>query len=92
MFMENGWKPNAHMPPHHPGSLAKDLEQLLEAWHKGPAAVKGAKWVIPPAAGKESQVVGEDYPYKALFKATSWDKKPMAPAKSGKQKPLPGVE
>jgi len=67
MFMENGWKPNTHMPPHDPGSLSKDLEQLMEAWKKGPAAVKGAKWIIPPAAGKESQVVGEDYPNKAKF-------------------------
>ena len=67
MFMENGWKPNKHMPPHDPGSLKKDLDQLLEVWRKGPATVKGAKWIIPPAAGKESQVVGEDYPNKARF-------------------------
>lgn len=67
MFKENGWDPNKHMPPHDPGSMSKDLEQLLEAWHKGPAAVKGAKWVIPPAAGDESKVVGEGYQHKAKF-------------------------
>lgn len=67
MFMENGWKPNTHMPPNDPGSLAKDLEQLMEAWEKGPAFVKGAKWIIPPAAGNGSQVVGDDYPNKARF-------------------------
>ena len=67
MFMENGWKPNKHMPPDDPGSLANDLAQLLEVWRNGPSTVKGAKWVIPPAAGKASQVAGEDYPNKARF-------------------------
>ena len=67
MFMENGWKPNDHMPPHAPGSLTKDLEQLLEAWRKGPAAVIGASWVVPPAADKDRHVVGEEYPNKASF-------------------------
>lgn len=67
MFMENGWNPNSHMPPNAPGSLAQELEQLLEAWKKGPASVKGASWIIPPAAGKPSQAVGDDYPHKAGF-------------------------
>lgn len=67
MFMDNGWKPNDHMPPNDPGSLANDLEQLLEAWRKGPTGVKGSKWIIPPASGKESQGVGDDYPNKAKF-------------------------
>lgn len=67
MFMENGWHPNKHMPPKDPGSMASDLEQLLEAWSKGPAAVKGAHWIIPPAAGRPAQTVGEDYPNKASF-------------------------
>ncbi len=48
-----------------------DLEQLLEAWRQGPAGVKGGKWIIPPAGGKERQVVGDDYPNKALFSAPS---------------------
>lgn len=67
MFMENGWTPNKHMPPDNPGSLANDLEQLMEAWRKGPSAVKGASWVIPPAAGQEGRTVGDDYPNKAHF-------------------------
>lgn len=69
MFTSNGWDPNKHMPPHDPGSLAKDFEQLLEAWQKGPTFVKGAHWVIPPAKGIERQVVGEDYPNKEPFNA-----------------------
>lgn len=76
MFMENGWKPNKHMPPHDPGSLAKDLEQLLTAWKDGPDRVKGAKWVIPPARGEEGKVVGDDYPNKAHFNRPPGDKKP----------------
>lgn len=69
MFMSNGWKPNEHMPPEDPGSLSEDLEQLLQAWLKGPESVPGATWVIPPAAGQPRQVVGEDYPHKAKFNA-----------------------
>lgn len=67
MFMDNGWKPNEHMPPNDPGSLTSDLAQLLEAWRNGPESVPGATWVIPPAAGQPRQVVGEEYPQKAPF-------------------------
>ncbi len=67
MFMENGWNPNQHMPPRDPGSLKEDLEQLLQAWRNGPSTVPGAKWVLPPAADKGLQVVGDDYPHKANF-------------------------
>ncbi len=69
MFMANGWEPNKHMPPQDPGSLKEDFEQLLEAWQKGPASVNGAQWIIPPANGKSSQVVGEDYPNQEVFNA-----------------------
>ena len=67
MFVENGWQPNKHMPPRDPGSLAGDLEQLLKAWRDGPGSVSGASWVIPPASGRKRQVVGDEYPHKALF-------------------------
>ena len=67
MFMDNGWQPNKHMPPDDPGSLAEDFKQLMDAWQKGPAAVKGASWVVPPGAGKQRQFVGDDYPHKAKF-------------------------
>ena len=75
MFMENGWKPNDHMPPQTPGSLAKDLEQLFEAWNKGPASVTGASWITPPTADKGIETVGEDYPTKARFNEPSRSKK-----------------
>lgn len=65
--MENGWKPNSHMPPQNPGSMARDFDQLMEAWNKGPASVPGASWIIPPAQGKPSRTVGNDDPNKALF-------------------------
>ncbi len=67
LFVQNGWDPNQHMPPHDPGSLAKDLRVLLDVWKKGPENVPSAQWIIPPARGKGRQVVGEDYPYKASF-------------------------
>lgn len=67
MFMENGWKPNEHMPPKDPGSLAEDLEQLLKAWRDGTSSVAGAKWILPPARGANMQEVGDDYPFQAPF-------------------------
>jgi hypothetical protein len=67
MFMDNGWQPNHHMPPKDPGSLAADLEQLLQAWREGPSRVAGATWVLPPARGKGAEPVGDDYPYAAAF-------------------------
>jgi hypothetical protein len=67
MFMENGWDPNAHMPPKNPGSLAADVAQLLKAWKEGPASVEGTTWVVPPARGNPAQTVGDDYPHKASF-------------------------
>ena len=70
LFMKNGWDPNQHMPPHDPGSLAEDLRALLDAWQKRPEKVEGAEWIIPPARGKDRQVVGDDYPYQAAFNRT----------------------
>ena len=67
VFMKNGWDPNEHMPPHDPGSLADDLQKLLDAWWKGPGNTPGAEWIIPPARGKGRQVVGDDYKYRAAF-------------------------
>ena len=67
MFMENGWDPNAHMPPNDPGRLAADATQLIKVLRKGPASVEGATWVVPPARGNLAQMVGDDYPHKAPF-------------------------
>ena len=67
MFMENGWDPNAHMPPNDPGSLAADAAQLIKVLREGPASVEGATWVVPPARGNPAQTVGDDYPHKAPF-------------------------
>tara|TARA_B100000029_G_scaffold516090_1_gene626825 strand:+ start:175 stop:1581 length:1407 start_codon:yes stop_codon:yes gene_type:complete len=70
LFSGSGWDPNQHMPPHDPGSLAEDYRELLFAWRRGPEAVAGAEWMIPPARGQPGQVVGEDYPYQAAFNRT----------------------
>ncbi len=67
MFMENGWDPNAHMPPKDPGSLAVDAAQLLKVLREGPASVEGARWVVPPAKGRPAATVGDDYPHQAQF-------------------------
>lgn len=67
MFMRNGWKPNEHMPPHDPGSLAKELDELLAAWEQGPEQTANAEWIIPPSQGKPRRVVDSDYPYQSHF-------------------------
>lgn len=67
IFMQNGWDPNAHMPPNDPGSLRDDLQEFLDAWKTGPEEVEGADWIIPPARGVASRVVGDDYPFRAHF-------------------------
>jgi hypothetical protein len=51
------------MPPKNPGSMAADLEQLLLVGENGIGAVKGAKWILPPAKGEAATQVGDDYPY-----------------------------
>ena len=37
------WDPNEHMPPHAPGSLAADHEDLVACWENGP------EWRVAPA-------------------------------------------
>jgi hypothetical protein len=43
--------------------MAADLEQLLLVGENGIGAVKGAKWILPPAKGEAATQVGDDYPY-----------------------------
>jgi hypothetical protein len=47
--------------------MAADLEQLLLVGENGIGAVKGAKWILPPAKGEAATQVGDDYPYMASF-------------------------
>ena len=80
-FMGDHWHPNNHMPPRDPGSLADDFEEVLACWKNGPDHTPGCDWVIPPAGDCPSQVVGDDYPYKARFnqpneKALEWTERP----------------
>ena len=86
MFMENGWKPDAHMPPHDPGSLNEDLMELLEAWRKGPENVPGAEWIVPPARGQPARVVGEDYPNQAFFNRSDYSFYGSLGLEKGRQK------
>ena len=55
------------MPPHDPGGLKEDFQQLLEAWKNGPENTPDCDWIIPPAGDCESRVVGDDYRHKAKF-------------------------
>jgi hypothetical protein len=67
LFEQYEWDPNEHMPPRDPGSLAEDLQELLDAWENGVENTPDAEWIIPPARGEDRKVVGEDYPFKAAF-------------------------
>ena len=80
-FMGDHWHPGQHMPPHEPGSLSDDLEELLTCWKNGPEDTPGCEWVIPPAGDCPSQVVGDDYPHKSRFnqanpKELEWTERP----------------
>lgn len=66
MFSENGWDPNKYMPPHDPGSMREDLDELKSVWEKGPDNKK-SHWIVPPRQGERAKVVGDEYPYKASF-------------------------
>ena len=66
-FMGDGWHPNDHMPPHSPGSQSQDFEELLACWNDGPENTPGCDWRIPAADQCKSQLVGDDYPFKANF-------------------------
>ena len=57
------WDPNEHMPPHDPGSLAADYEELVACWTNGPENTPGCDWVIPAAGDCDGGVVGDDYPH-----------------------------
>ncbi|MCP4945793.1 MAG: hypothetical protein GY924_27920, partial [Planctomycetaceae bacterium] len=67
LFTQSGWDVNEHMPPEDPGSLSDAYQELLTAWQQGPENVAGADWIIPPARGTATRIVGTDYPYQAAF-------------------------
>jgi len=67
LFTQSGWDINEHMPPDDPGSLADAYQQLRAAWQRGPDNISEADWVIPPARGTATRIVGVDYPHKAAF-------------------------
>lgn len=67
LFLNAGWNPNDHMPPDDPGSMPKDLEQVLEVLASGPEKVADAEWVIPPIGEGKNKVVADDYLHKASF-------------------------
>jgi hypothetical protein len=66
-FMGDHWHPNDHMPPKDPGTMTEDFAELVQCWLDGPDATPGCDWVIAPAGDCPSQIVGDDYPYKANF-------------------------
>ena len=81
-FMGDHWHPNQHMPPHEPGSLTDDFEELLTCWKNRPENTPGCEWVIPPAGDCPSKVVGDDYPHKSRFnqanpKELEWTERPQ---------------
>jgi hypothetical protein len=67
LFMNNHWHPNEHMPPHDPGSLSEDLQELLDCWKNTPENTPGCDWIVPPAGDALGRVVGDEYPYKRGF-------------------------
>ncbi len=64
-FTGDHWDPNEHMPPHDPGSLAADYQELVECWEHGPENTPGCDWIVPPAGECDGGVISDDYPYAA---------------------------
>ena len=58
---------NSFMPPHAPGSMADDYQELVDCWLAGPENTPGCDWVVPSAQGREGGVVGDDYPHKSDY-------------------------
>ena len=58
---------NSFMPPHNPGSMADDYQELVDCWLAGPENTPGCDWVVPSAQGREGGVVGDDYPHKSDY-------------------------
>ena len=52
---------NDFMPPHDPGSLAEEYNELIECWINGPENTDGCNWVIPPGGNCESQILSLDH-------------------------------
>lgn len=67
LFARNGFDVNTYMPPHAPGSMKEDYDQLLKCWQDGPENTPGCDWIIPPAGDCKGGVVGDNYPYKSSF-------------------------
>ena len=58
---------NSFMPPHAPGSLADDYQELVDCWLAGPENTPGCDWVVPSARGREGGLAGDDYPHKSDY-------------------------
>jgi len=58
---------NGFMPPHAPGSMADDYQELVDCWLAGPENTPGCDWVVPSAQGREGGIVGDDYPHKSDY-------------------------
>jgi hypothetical protein len=73
LFMRFDWDPNHCMPPKDPGSLAEDLDELLNCWENTPEKTPGCDWVVPPTGGSLGRVVADDYPYKKRFNTPEYE-------------------
>ncbi len=48
---------NDFMPPHQPGALSDDYNELIQCWINGPENTDGCDWIIPPGGDCETQVL-----------------------------------
>lgn len=68
LFEASGISVNEFMPPHAPGTMTEDYQELLACFKKGAAKTEGCDWIIPPASGEPSRIVHSDYEGKSALK------------------------
>ena len=62
-----GLEADQWMPPHAPGSLRADYQELLEGGENGPENTPGCEWRLPPGGGCADRTAGPDHPRMSGF-------------------------
>ena len=65
---------NSFMPPHAPGSMADDYQELVDCWLAGPENTPGCDWVVPSARGREGGGRGRRVPAQERLLQPAWGK------------------
>ena len=68
LFELRGISVNDFMPPHAPGTMSKDYNELLECFEQGASATSGCEWMIPPAGDDPGGITKTNYKGQSFLK------------------------